>query len=148
MSALTLQNGLPAAVRITQNSRPSGSFTIVGSWQALTSGWPGNGTASAFSFAANQLIFRSCGSGLSSTFSKRMNSTRESAEIHDLVGFLRTAKLVQRVKPAKYLPSLPSRSGFCQQSMLGGMFGSGLSLMLRATGTFCGCDQVAPLSSL
>ena len=77
-----------------------------------------------------------------------MNSTRASAERQSLVGFLLTAKLVHRVKPAKYLPSLPSRSGFCQQSMFGGMLGSGLSLMLRATGTFCGADQVRPLSSL
>ena len=96
----------------------------------------------------NQLILISCGSGLSSTFSNRMNSTRESAEIHAGVACLRTAKLVQRVNPAKYLPSLPRRSGFCQQSMFGGMAESGLSLMLRATGMFCGFDHVAPLSSL
>lgn len=81
-------------------------------------------------------------------FSKRMNSTRASADIHDLVGLGVTAKLVQRVMPARYLLSLPRRSGFCQQSTLGGMVGSGLSRMLRRIGTFCGADQVLPLSSL
>src|SRR5262249_6261894 len=99
-------------------------------------------------FEASQVILISAGSGFSSMFSNCMNSTRESADTHDLVGFFRTAKLVQRVKPAKYFPSTPSRSGFCQQSMFGGIVGSGLSLTLRATGTFWAFDHVAPRSSL
>jgi len=133
---------------MTQNSLPSGNFTMEGSWQTLFSGKLGHGTASAFSLDMNQLIFKSHGSGLSSTFSKRMNSTRESAVPKDFGDGFLTSKLVQRVNPAKYLLSLPSRNGFCQHSMFGGIARSGLSLMLRATGMFCGFDHVAPLSSL
>ncbi len=34
-------------------------------------------------------------------FSNRMNSTTLSCEIHELVGFFFTARLVQRVTPAR-----------------------------------------------
>ncbi len=60
-------------------------------------------------------------------FSKRINSTRESIDIHDFVGFGITERLVQRVMPTKYFPASPRRNGFCQQIIFGGMVGSGLS---------------------
>src|SRR5437879_2441943 len=88
------------------------------------------------------------GLGFSSMFSKRMNSVAESYVVHDFVGFLKRALLVQRVMPAKYLSPAAIRCGFCQQMMFGGMDSSGLSRGERAIGIVCGGDQVLPLSSL
>src|SRR5262249_1451131 len=75
-SRLCAQYGFPENVRITQKSRPSGSLTMPGSWQVLTLKPAGsNGAARAFVPDESHDSFRAATGGLSSTFSKRMNST-------------------------------------------------------------------------
>src|SRR5947207_7633924 len=97
---------------------------------------------------ANREIFNCDGSGCSSTLSKRINSTTESCEIQDDVGFFFTALLVQRVRPTKYFPSFVRRNGFCHVMQLAGNAGSGLSRDVRGTGMVCALDHVFPRSSL